>query len=52
MNPRERELIYDWNTAEDGDVRPASASVELNDETFRDGLQSPSVLSPQSSSLL
>jgi len=41
----ERDLIYDWNR-----VAPAfdwsSAQVELNDETLRDGLQSPSVLDP------
>jgi 2-isopropylmalate synthase len=41
----ERELIYDWNRA-----RPAfdwaGARVDLNDETLRDGLQSPSVRDP------
>jgi isopropylmalate/homocitrate/citramalate synthase len=38
-------LIYDWNTAA-GEVRPAHLPVELADETLRDGLQSPSVVSP------
>src|SRR2546430_2433096 len=41
----ERELIYDWNRA-----GPAfdwsQARVDLNDETLRDGLQSPSVRDP------
>lgn len=37
-------LIYDWNTV---DAAPAgSASVMLDDETLRDGLQSPSVRTP------
>jgi len=41
----ERELIYDWNRS------PAAldwsrARVDLNDETLRDGLQSPSVRDP------
>ena len=40
------DLIYDWNTAEAEDLRPGRGRVELNDETLRDGLQSPSVTSP------
>jgi 2-isopropylmalate synthase len=41
----ERELIYDWN--QNGDRRPPQqVAVELDDETLRDGLQSPSVRSP------
>ena len=37
-------LIYDWNTI---DAPPASsATVMLDDETLRDGLQSPSVRTP------
>jgi 2-isopropylmalate synthase len=41
----ETELIYDWNV--EGERRaPIRAGVELNDETLRDGLQSPSVRSP------
>lgn len=37
-------LVYDWNT-DQGGVRP-SPPVMLNDETLRDGLQSPSVRTP------
>ncbi|HSH45259.1 MAG TPA: LeuA family protein [Longimicrobiales bacterium] len=44
MHPSD--LIYDWNTRGDafdyGSLRP----VELDDETLRDGLQSPSVRDP------
>lgn len=40
------DLIYDWNRAGDGEARPARGRVELDDETLRDGLQSPSVRSP------
>src|SRR6187431_2033307 len=37
-------LIYDWNTI---DAPPAASSpVMLDDETLRDGLQSPSVRTP------
>ncbi len=39
------ELIYDWNLV-DGGSRPARPRIELNDETLRDGLQSPSVRTP------
>jgi 2-isopropylmalate synthase len=42
----EAELIYDWNRADEGALRPARGRVELNDETLRDGLQSPSVRAP------
>ncbi len=41
---KETELIYDWNSIESFDW--ANASVELNDETLRDGLQSPSAIDP------
>ncbi|MGH9535101.1 MAG: LeuA family protein [Terriglobales bacterium] len=37
--------IYDWNQVE-GDLLPIGARVWLNDETLRDGLQSPSVRDP------
>ena len=37
-------LIYDWNLAGKPDKPPSS--VMLDDETLRDGLQSPSVHSP------
>src|SRR5580765_5658016 len=38
-------LIYDWNTV-DAAPRRASPPVMLDDETLRDGLQSPSVRTP------
>src|ERR1041384_3008409 len=43
----ERELIYDWNQAGGaGSFDWTRARVDLNDETLRDGLQSPSVRDP------
>jgi isopropylmalate/homocitrate/citramalate synthase len=39
------DLIYDWNTALSGNLLPVGP-VLLNDETLRDGLQSPSVRDP------
>jgi 2-isopropylmalate synthase len=39
------ELIHDWNRVGPGSLRPAEP-VLLNDETLRDGLQSPSVRDP------
>ena len=39
------ELIYDWNRVDAANLRPAGP-VLLNDETLRDGLQSPSVRDP------
>ena len=45
MHPPDSDLIYDWNRA-GGAVFPARGRVELDDETLRDGLQSPSVKSP------
>jgi 2-isopropylmalate synthase len=45
LHPEESELIYDWNRA-GGAAVPARGAVELDDETLRDGLQSPSVRSP------
>lgn len=38
------ELIYDWNRV--GSPETAPRPLELNDETLRDGLQSPSVIDP------
>ncbi len=38
-------LIYDWNQMDAAKLRPAGR-VLLNDETLRDGLQSPSVRDP------
>src|SRR2546425_3956815 len=40
----ERELIYDWNFAGERWERPGP--IQLDDETLRDGLQSPSVRTP------
>ena len=37
-------LIYDWNSI--GRVETGPRRVELNDESLRDGLQSPSVIDP------
>jgi len=42
--PQEQELIYDWNLHTGAGTRPET--VELDDETLRDGLQSPSVTDP------
>src|SRR5437764_12201252 len=43
----ERELIYDWNRAGGASSLDGTrARVALNDETLRDGLQSPSVRDP------
>src|SRR5215471_20395200 len=40
----ESELIYDWNTR--GRTIEPGRRVEFDDETLRDGLQSPSVIDP------
>ena len=45
--PPTGDLIYDWNTAGNG-YPHRSAPVEFDDETLRDGLQSPSVRDPAS----
>lgn len=42
---RERDLIYDWNQVGE-EAGSRSKPIELDDETLRDGLQSPSVISP------
>jgi 2-isopropylmalate synthase len=39
------ELIYDWNRVDASEI--VARALELNDETLRDGLQSPSVIDPQ-----
>ena len=45
MRPAEHELIYDWNV--EGEFLPAPGRpIEFDDETLRDGLQSPSVTTP------
>ena len=43
---RQDELIYDWNRAPGTFDYTTRRDVELDDETLRDGLQSPSVLDP------
>jgi 2-isopropylmalate synthase len=40
------ELIHDWNEVEDGKQVAPPDAVMLDDETLRDGLQSPSVVDP------
>ncbi|HEX7117605.1 MAG TPA: hypothetical protein VF212_02375 [Longimicrobiales bacterium] len=42
----EQDLIYDWNAAPLPPDLPELPTVELDDETLRDGLQSPSVRDP------
>ena len=45
MQPAEHDLNYDWNVR--GEAIPAPGrTIEFDDETLRDGLQSPSVTSP------
>jgi 2-isopropylmalate synthase len=45
LRDREDELLYDWNTVGE-EAQPSPARVELDDESLRDGLQSPSVHQP------
>lgn len=45
VEPKESELIYDWNRPP-GFVFRHVPGFQLNDETLRDGLQSPSVRDP------
>jgi 2-isopropylmalate synthase len=45
MRPPESDLIYDWNVVDAPASKPARV-IEFDDETLRDGLQSPSVTSP------
>ena len=46
MNNNLENLIYDWNTAGEKPQRPSNRKIEFDDETLRDGLQSPSVTDP------
>ena len=39
-------LIHDWNEPADGTAERPNPAPMLDDETLRDGLQSPSVLDP------
>ena len=43
--PSEERLVYDWS-APDGVEQPQRTTAMLDDETLRDGLQSPSVVDP------
>lgn len=45
MRPSEHELIYDWNVEGEAITAP-DRTIEFDDETLRDGLQSPSVTTP------
>jgi len=40
----ESDLIHNWNSL--GDIDWSAVEVDLNDETLRDGLQSPSAIDP------
>lgn len=44
---RQRTWIYDWNQAGGSELPAAGTRVLLNDESLRDGLQSPSVRDPE-----
>lgn len=46
MPLNESDLIHDWNTVGGEELVPARGKVEIDEETLRDGLQSPSVESP------
>src|SRR5215207_185035 len=46
LSMQESELIYDWNTLDGSFDYSTRRGVQLNDETLRDGLQSPSVTDP------
>src|SRR5438876_4805407 len=46
MNENLHDLIYDWNTVGEQPARVGSRKIEFDDETLRDGLQSPSVTDP------
>ncbi len=39
-------LIYDWNAGSEQAARSSKKKIEFDDETLRDGLQSPSVTDP------
>ena len=40
------DLIYDWNSAGEGGWKKPPHRIEFDDESLRDGLQSPSVVTP------
>jgi 2-isopropylmalate synthase len=43
---RQEELIHDWNRSQDESAQRPPGALMLDDETLRDGLQSPSVTDP------
>lgn len=43
---RHEEMIHDWNRTEPADDAAPTGPLMLDDETLRDGLQSPSVIDP------
>jgi 2-isopropylmalate synthase len=46
MDENLHDLIYDWNIAAERPARTGDRKIEFDDETLRDGLQSPSVTDP------
>ena len=46
MDENLEHLIYDWNVAGEKPSRPSARKIDFDDETLRDGLQSPSVIDP------
>jgi len=46
MDENVERLIYDWNAAVEKPQRPSAKKIDFDDETLRDGLQSPSVVDP------
>src|ERR1051325_10647180 len=46
VNEDPESLIYDWNVAGEEPARPSTKKIDFDDETLRDGLQSPSVTDP------
>jgi len=46
MTDHPEQLIYDWNVAAEKPQRPSPKKIDFDDETLRDGLQSPSVVDP------
>lgn len=44
--PDHHDLIYDWNSVGSGGFKKPARRIEFDDETLRDGLQSPSVITP------
>jgi isopropylmalate/homocitrate/citramalate synthase len=44
--PAENELIFDWNTQGEDAILKRTKPIAFDDETLRDGLQSPSAVNP------